>query len=64
MVSKVCSRHGAGGGERLRPPFRLAFGSVAFDIMPDGWVRVVTPAQGEFCDLAAFIAAMRAKGGA
>ena len=64
MGTKVCSRFGASGGERLRPPFRLALGSVSFDLMPDGWVRIAAPVCGEYRDLAAFISAIRVKGGA
>lgn len=66
MGSNVCSRPGASERRRLRAPHRLALGSVAFDLMPDGWVRIVRPSDttGEFCDLRAFLTAMRAKGGA
>ncbi len=67
MGTRECSRCGASEGARLRPPFRLRCGAVVFDLMPDGWVRVVTPRAfcgGEFCDIAAFLAAVRAtKGG-
>ena len=64
MVTRVCPRFGAGEGARLRPPFRLRFGAVVFDLMPDGWVRVVTPrdaSAGEFRDLAAFLADARSR---
>lgn len=67
MGTKVCSRHGASEGARLRPSFRLALGTVAFDLMPDGRVRVATAVDGatlEFHDLAAFIVATRSNGGA
>ncbi len=67
MWSNRCSRYGASDGARLRSPFRLVFGSVAFDLMPGGWVRLAAPCDDparEFRDLAAFIAAMRSKGGA
>jgi len=39
-------------------------GEVVFDLTRDGWVRVVAPAAAEFCDLGAFLADARAKGGA
>jgi hypothetical protein len=67
MWSNRCSRRGASDGARLRSPFRLVFGAVVFDLMPGGWVRLAVPRDGlarEFCDLAAFIAAVRSKGGA
>lgn len=64
MGTHECSRHGAGERARLRPPFRLHYGAIAFDLMPDGWVRVVTPhapAAGEFRDLGAFLADARSR---
>lgn len=67
MGTKVCSRYSASEGARLRPSFRLALGTVAFDLMPDGRVRVAAAVDGatqEFRDLAAFIVATRSNGGA
>lgn len=58
------SRCGATEGKRLRS-FRLTLGSVAFELLRDGQVRVASPTVGVFRDLRAFLAAMRAsKGGA
>ena len=66
MGTKVCSRRGASEGARLCPSFRLRFGAVVFELTRDGRVRLVMPAceAREFDDLAAFVSAMRTKGGA
>ena len=64
MGTEGGSRCGAGGGARLRPAYRLMRGAVVFDLTRDGWVRVVAPVAAEFCDLGAFLADARAKGGA
>lgn len=64
MGTEGCPRRGAGGGACLRPVYRLTRGAVVFDLTRDGWVRVVAPVAAEFCDLGAFLASVRAKGGA
>lgn len=61
-----CPRSGAGDRGRPRPQYRLALGSIVFDLLPSGGVRLAGPVEGlaeEYSNLRAFLAAMRKGGG-
>lgn len=63
MGIERCPRHGAGGGARLCPTFRLTLGATRIELARDGAVRVVGPEVAVYRDLRSFLANALSKGG-